>query len=87
MATHLHCDGPERSARDTDHSEDDLEHEHVPKPDLQWQSAGSQRTIQRWYNTSCFPAPTNFAFGNAGRNIIIAPGLEAWDLAPTKISG
>src|SRR5262249_33497719 len=44
----------------------------------------SQRSIQRWSDTTCFAAPPNFTFGNAGRNIIIAPGLETWDLGAHK---
>jgi hypothetical protein len=44
----------------------------------------SQRTIQHWFDTSCFTAPALYTFGNAGRNIIIAPGLETWDFATHK---
>ncbi len=44
----------------------------------------SQRTIQHWFDTSCFQAPAIYTFGNAGRNIIIAPGLETWDLGAHK---
>ncbi len=40
----------------------------------------SQRTIHRWFDTNCFAAPAIYTFGNAGRNIMIAPGLETWDL-------
>jgi hypothetical protein len=43
-----------------------------------------QRTIQRWFNPSCFTAPPLYTFGNAGRNIIIAPGLVTWDLGAHK---
>ncbi|HEY3939959.1 MAG TPA: hypothetical protein VGL97_21200, partial [Bryobacteraceae bacterium] len=44
----------------------------------------SQRTIAEWYNTACFVAPPPYTFGNAGRNIIIGPGLETWDLGADK---
>ena len=45
---------------------------------------GDQRTIQQWFNTSCFVAPPLYTFGNAGRNIIQAPGLVTWDLGAHK---
>src|SRR5579872_2203836 len=44
----------------------------------------SQRTIHKWFDTSCFAAPAIYTFGNAGRNIIIAPGLVTWDLGVDK---
>lgn len=44
----------------------------------------SERTIHEWYDVSCFAAPPPYAFGNAGRNIIIGPGLATWDLGADK---
>jgi hypothetical protein len=44
----------------------------------------SQRTIQHWFDTSCFTAPALYTFGNAGRNIITAPGLVTWDFGGHK---
>jgi hypothetical protein len=35
----------------------------------------SQRSIQRWFDTSAFVAPSPFKYGNAGRSIIQAPGI------------
>ncbi|MEO7141976.1 MAG: TonB-dependent receptor [Bryobacteraceae bacterium] len=46
--------------------------------------SGSGRTIHNWFDTNCFKAPLPYTFGNAGRNIIIAPGLETWDLGAHK---
>jgi hypothetical protein len=46
--------------------------------------SGSKRTVQHWYDTSCFVAPPIYTFGNAGRNIMIAPGLVTWDLGAHK---
>jgi hypothetical protein len=46
--------------------------------------SADQRTIQQWFNTSCFVAPPLYTFGNAGRNIIQAPGLVTWDLGAHK---
>ena len=44
----------------------------------------SQRNIHHWFDTNCFTAPPIYTFGNAGRNIMIAPGLETWDLGAHK---
>jgi outer membrane receptor protein involved in Fe transport len=44
----------------------------------------SQQTIDEWYDVSCFVAPPPYTFGNAGRNIIIGPGLATWDLGADK---
>lgn len=43
-----------------------------------------ERGINRWFDTSCFVAPPPFTFGNAGRNILIGPGLFNWDLGLDK---
>jgi hypothetical protein len=37
-----------------------------------------------WFNTSCFTTPALYTFGNAGRNIIIAPGLATLDFSAHK---
>jgi hypothetical protein len=42
-------------------------------------SRGS-RTIDRWFDPSAFALPVAFTFGNAGRNIITAPGMVNLDL-------
>ena len=44
----------------------------------------SQRTVQHWFDTSCFKAPALYTFGNAGRNIMIAPGYWSWDFGAHK---
>lgn len=44
----------------------------------------SQQSINEWYNLSCFVAPPIYTFGNAGRNILIGPGLATWDLGGDK---
>jgi hypothetical protein len=44
----------------------------------------SNRTPQRWFNTSAFVANAPYTFGNAGRNILRAPGLANLDLAAHK---
>jgi carboxypeptidase family protein/TonB-dependent receptor-like protein len=42
------------------------------------------RSINRWFDTACFVAPPQFTFGDAGRNILIGPGLFTWDLGLDK---
>jgi hypothetical protein len=44
----------------------------------------SQQSITEWYNVSCFVAPPIYTFGNAGRNILIGPGLTTWDFGGDK---
>ncbi|HEX4274307.1 MAG TPA: TonB-dependent receptor [Bryobacteraceae bacterium] len=40
-----------------------------------------QQSIARWFDTSAFAIPNPQAYGNAGRNILRAPGLTDIDLA------
>jgi hypothetical protein len=39
----------------------------------------AERSIQRWFNTSCFVAPPPFTFGNSARNVLRAPALVNLD--------
>jgi hypothetical protein len=41
-------------------------------------------TVQQWFNTSAFVANAAFTYGNAGRNVLRAPGLFNLDLAALK---
>jgi hypothetical protein len=41
----------------------------------------SQRSVDRWFNTSAFSDPAPNTFGNAGRNIIPGPGNQVIDIA------
>ncbi|MCC6343390.1 MAG: TonB-dependent receptor [Bryobacterales bacterium] len=34
----------------------------------------------RWFDTDCFELPALYTFGNAGRNIVIGPGTQQWNL-------
>jgi len=43
------------------------------------------QTVNAWFNTSCFTLPTSGTFGNAGRNILTAPGLVTADLAISRV--
>ena len=46
--------------------------------------SSDQRDPQRWFNTAAFEANEAFTFGNAGRNVLIGPGLFNWDFALYK---
>ena len=37
-----------------------------------------------WFDPSCFPVPPVGYFGNSGRTVIYAPGIDNWDLAAVK---
>jgi hypothetical protein len=46
-----------------------------------------QRTLTRWFNTEAFLPPELMIqgrFGNSGRNILIGPGFNEWDIALLK---
>jgi len=47
----------------------------------------SERTLQRWFDTSCFAPPVNpFPhLGNAGYNIVDAPGITQVDISAQKV--
>ncbi len=38
-------------------------------------------TIAKYFDTSCFTVPTSYTFGNSGRNILRAPGLNNIDFS------
>lgn len=44
----------------------------------------SERSIDRWFDTSCFVAPPAFTYGNAGRNILIGPGAVNFDVSAAR---
>jgi hypothetical protein len=39
------------------------------------------RTLGRYFDTSCFVAPPVNTFGNSGRNVITGPGAQSWDMS------
>jgi outer membrane receptor protein involved in Fe transport len=47
-----------------------------------WKQGGGQRL--QWFNTSAFALPTAGTFGNLGRNVVIGPGTNNWDLSVQK---
>lgn len=44
----------------------------------------SQRTVQRWFDTSAFREPGLLMFGNAGRNILVGPATGQLDFSIFK---
>jgi hypothetical protein len=45
----------------------------------------SHPTLAEWFDTSCFPANPPNTFGNSGRNVIIGPGAQLWDMSIERI--
>jgi hypothetical protein len=43
-----------------------------------------QRSVSRWFDTSCFVSPGAFTYGNSGLNILRGPGLQQFDIAMLK---
>jgi hypothetical protein len=62
-----------------------------PRPDRTCDGAGPQ-TISEWFDVNCFTtdglaqalANGTPHFGNSGRNILIGPGLQEWDVSVMK---
>jgi len=63
----------------------------TPRPDRTCFGNGS-KTISAWFETSCFTtqylkdanAQGIYLYGNSGRNILSAPGLQDWDFLTMK---
>ncbi len=45
----------------------------------------SNPTTAEWFNTAAFILPAAGAYGDAGRNTIIGPGTEVFDMAMTRV--
>lgn len=54
------------------------------RPDVvgDWRQGGSRR--DRWFNIDAFALPPDGKFGNLGRNVVIGPGTNNWDLSLQK---
>jgi hypothetical protein len=44
-----------------------------------------QQSVNLWFDPSCFPLPTGYAFGNSGKNVLLGPGGVGADLAFRKL--
>ena len=49
------------------------------RPNLTCNPNGGPKTTAEWFNTACFALPAAFSYGNAGRDIVIGPGLDDFD--------
>lgn len=49
------------------------------RPNLICDPNNGPKTVAQWFNTSCFVNPPALAYGNAGRDIVIGPGLNDFD--------
>jgi len=45
---------------------------------------GSARSLNRWFDTSCFPNHAFGKFGNSGNSVIVGPGLVTLDMTGMK---
>jgi len=54
-------------------------------PGQQPNLSSDSRSLARWFNTDAFVRQPAFTFGNAGRNLVTAPGLRNLDLALYKV--
>jgi outer membrane receptor protein involved in Fe transport len=41
----------------------------------------SNRTLKKWFDTSCFVSPAQYQFGDTGRNVLWGPGVNDLDLS------
>ena len=54
------------------------------RPDVIGTGDVAQRTVDQWFNPGDFRVPAQYTIGNAGRNILRAPGVNNWDLSILK---
>ncbi len=54
------------------------------RPNLVCNPNSGPRTTLQWFNQSCFQLPLAFTYGNAGRDIVIGPGLDDFDATLQK---
>ena len=53
----------------------------VTRPNRSCDGSLSSRTLQRYFDTSCFAAGASYVFGNSGRNVLRAPGVDNLDVS------
>ncbi|HUS07211.1 MAG TPA: TonB-dependent receptor [Bryobacteraceae bacterium] len=54
------------------------------RPDVVGDPMAVNRSISQWFNTSAFTLPAVGTFGNLGRNALIGPGVNNWDVSAQK---
>ncbi|HEU0142625.1 MAG TPA: carboxypeptidase regulatory-like domain-containing protein, partial [Bryobacteraceae bacterium] len=45
----------------------------------------SSPTMDQYFDAECFPAQPPNTFGNSGRNVIIGPGSQLWDMSLARV--
>jgi len=53
----------------------------VTRPNRVCNGSLGQRTLQHWFDTSCFVVPPSLTFENSGRNVLRAPGRNNLDVS------
>ncbi len=43
-----------------------------------------ERSVDQWFDTSAFAAPSEYGFGTSGRSILLGPGYQTWDVSVIK---
>ena len=43
-----------------------------------------QRSVNLWFDASCFPLPNGYVFGNSGKNVLVGPGMVDGDMSLRK---
>ena len=56
----------------------------VERPNVTADPNAGPKTPEEWFNVGAFALPAQYTFGNAGRNIVIGPGLANLDLSLQK---
>jgi hypothetical protein len=54
------------------------------RPNLLYNPNWGPHTINQWFNIYVFSRPATGTFGNMGRNVIIGPGMNRWDMSLIK---
>jgi hypothetical protein len=54
------------------------------RPNVAGDWAADAGTQYKWFNPAAFAVPTAGTFGNLGRNVIMAPGQQTWDVSARK---
>ncbi len=44
----------------------------------------NERSVDQWFDTSAFAAPSAYGFGTSGRSILLGPGYQTWDVSVIK---
>ena len=56
----------------------------VERPNLTADPNSGPKTPGQWFNVGAFTLPAQYAFGNAGRNMVIGPSLANLDVSLQK---